>query len=556
MRRAIGLTRRFLAASVLVLFALIPTSASAQVQVLDPSVEFRGSEGERLVRTVNIQVDSGVEDVVFVRHDLLDGSGHALLASSISLEPAKLENPTPGVHEVVISVTAPDTAGVYEGDLTVQGGGSPSPIALMVTVDAPLAVVATPAALTLGVSESWNDIPGAGSPASGKGGHAEGVIELQHDGTTDATIQNVDVVGFRKATGETLPAETVKVVGQQDTIPAGSVVTLPVEARGANLEAGEYTGAIVIHVVGQPAALQVPVTVTVKDGLLLPACVLVFGVMASILFTYWSNQGRTYVLQNRRIMRLSKDIDSKDRLPAQIRGQGLRDLKTATGMIESGDVPEPIVKIVDRVEALLASTRDVADKLLSGSVQGLEDRVNKQSGPGKRLKQHFLESVAVIRERILEGFFDNHGVAEAQADFLSQEVDRWKEAVAKFDDLDPARKDALRGQLDEAPDLLMFESLLETPPPAGKGLAGGAPAPGNPGVSGVRRFRLTVLETAVTVITVAFVLVLGWITLYLSPETFGSDLKDYITLFLWGGATSGVLGKAINLGDLKTLVVQ
>src|SRR5207245_1977562 len=118
----------------------------------------------------------------------------------------------------------------------------------------------------------------------------------------------------------------------------------------------------------------------------------------------------------------------------------------------------------------------------------------------------------------------------------------------------PDKQNALRQGLNSTTNIDDFENLVgQTPPEPGAGAR--VEAEPIPTLRFGLQLRLWTLEVFVTVVTLMFVIALGWLTLYVASNTFGSDPKDYITLFLFGSVTSGVLGKAVNFADLRSLVV-
>jgi hypothetical protein len=57
----------------------------------------------------------------------------------------------------------------------------------------------------------------------------------------------------------------------------------------------------------------------------------------------------------------------------------------------------------------------------------------------------------------------------------------------------------------------------------------------------------------VALFTYLFVLLVGWLSIYLKNDTFGADPSNFITLFLWGAKVEAVRGKTVHLTALKAI---
>jgi hypothetical protein len=71
-------------------------------------------------------------------------------------------------------------------------------------------------------------------------------------------------------------------------------------------------------------------------------------------------------------------------------------------------------------------------------------------------------------------------------------------------------------------------------------------------VKGGLRWALGLGAFAIGASVYLFALAVGYVTLYVSNDTFGAEAQHYLTLFLWAAVVETVRGKTITVTELQT----
>jgi hypothetical protein len=558
-----------------------PALAQSQVTLSETTLAMRGLLTDSLQRTFGLTVQGeAIQNVTVVRHDLLDAqAGTALLSDKIAVSPEALARAS-GHSQFTVTVSGATTAGHYTGPLEIRYDGQPVDAPLIVTLDVTLE--AAPSVdvdvnaknLTLFVQPPLWDLPYAGRPSGAAGqpaaaaalpALAEVAVYLVQSGAEEAVVEEAQVLTLRGSAGQTLPAGAVSVSAALPMTLAGNAAgPLRLVVAGDNLEAGEYGGTLLVRVRNQAAPIQVPVTVKIKHGPLLPLLVLAAGLLVAGFLGWWNNQGKLRRDTVRPIERLAEDIRNKrKKLQAEERDHAIGLLREAWTAINAGEPADEITKKFQKAEAYVTEREQALDKLLKEKLEVLLNQA-RAVVCCRALREAQAARLEAVQQRLNNGDYRRLEEAARTLEEERRKVDALVKVDAGFAKLPADKQEEVAGDLDKAGTLvdaraILVEAGVKTEDlPSLAGVSFGKTA--EPPIAQSQDFELNVtqrlqLEGAgllVTAILYLFALAVGWVSLYAGSATFGADPQSYISLFLWGAVVETVRGQTISLTSLET----
>ena len=538
-------------------------SAQEPIPVLNLSeseLEFSGLVGETLQRTITVSVENGViYDLEIIIPDLIDPSTKSVILSDrITVNPSDLTSLT-GNQVLTISISGLDRYGNYEGDLLFRYTGMPNDVDIRVRLVVNLRAVPSVDAdvnsksLTLFVEPSLLDFPvgkAESSPANPILG--EVVLSLIQVGDSPAVIKNARVLAMQSSQGRTLPENTVRVVSEFPIgLEANDAATLRVVAQGRNLPAGEYNGTLLVNVENQLGPVQIPLAVQVKDGPIIAFILLAAGPIVGILFFYWNKDGKSLLEARQRINNLQRVLRSGRFLTIQDQEQIRIKLESLMqAILNKADSSEVETKLVE-IDDFLKAQQAIGEQFYL-TLQSLKDKLGTFH-IGQFLQDDLGQKIVTIQKKLESGSSSSLETVQQQIESLQISVNEMELAIQEYLSFDSDKKevmlprlensrsvDEFKGVLSEARDLLpkSISDIFKTDE------SGEKPE--------WQKFTLSLQwrRIAVSAVVYLFTLFVGWITLYGSSPTFGSNREDYITLFLWGVASNVVGGQAIDLKSI------
>jgi hypothetical protein len=533
------------------------------VELSETELRFQGVLNQSLQRTFTLKVsDAPISNLVVVNHDLVDAdSGLVILGTEVIVDPAmKGEIDSPQGFSVTIG--AGQKPGHYAGKLELVYEDQPEDQTLEVVLDVTLESVPAVAAevnsknLVLSAVPSWLSLP-FGRPRVPEDAPELGEVTLTliQDAEGEATVEQVDILTIRGSKNETLPGDAIAVTTD---LPIGlsgqDAASIRIVAQGHNLPADSYATTVRAKVRNQPASVQVPLTVQIKDGPLLPLILLAVGPLVGVLIGLWNQEGKAKYDLQRRMERLRRRIESAEFLQAGDRAQAMKDLERAMDAIVNGEAVAQVTDQIDKLETVVAEKQKEAGEFLSGDVEPLLAKL-QGIAVGKLVRDELVARLQDLRDRVTRGDFEDLAAARSLFAALQTNIGQLLRLAEQFDGL-PAgeQKDATKKLLDQAPTLRHMDLILNPPTP-GEALEGEAEvtiAERTPVSIAFDRYslRLKWWRLAVSAIVYVFTLVVGWLTIYASSPTFGANPEDYVTLFLWGVAASVVGAGTISLQSI------
>jgi hypothetical protein len=500
--------------------------------------------------------------ISFVRHDLLDSSGHAVIpASEILIEPPTASAPLANQNFLFrITLKGPPRAGSYSGKVEVSypslTTGSPQTAQLEIACQSSLPPSVepdstVPLVLSAAKMNGFEALLRGREPA-----RTSARFQLQQTIDSPAEILAVYPSTFRSAKGISFSGNSLAVA------PAGTPHFAGREAKDFDFSitgplppAGEYNGSIVANVRNQSALIKVPAKVQIKNGWLLAFLVLVAGLVVAMLVPWWNATGKEMSEL------LDKTLQQIGYLPRQPRLQ-VADRKLISMHLE--DVLQAIDahRTIEQVRVLYQQTQDeittmTADTAsIMASLTGVRTQlaaVVDAAAFQKRLRT-VLDTLATGLDR---GTIGSREEARVAVDEITREIAAAQALLPRWNALDQATREALKDRWSQAATVEELSQLLARPdtmvlgaamPPAP--LAAAQPTKIHNPRYDARRMLLFG-KLAVSAFLWIIILWGGMVMVYGSSATFGSDPKDYISLFFWGASFEVIRGQAISLAGLK-----
>ena len=260
----------------------------------------------------------------------------------------------------------------------------------------------------------------------------------------------------------------------------------------------------------------------------------------------------------RSIGKYENQLDTTTGIQAQIRKECHEVLDKAKGQLVNEQEPAEIEKLLEPLPAKIKTASEASDKFRKDILEPLRARI-KGMKPGESYRNKLLGEVGQIELAVNAGQFDDLNEAQKTVDEAKTNVETWASIIAMFDDLLDPKEDVL-AKLERAATLSNMQQII-------KSKRDGEAMVARRGVSGERTIQivpaiqtwasfvldLKVRRIVMTILLYMFTLTVGYITLYAKAPTFGADVENYLTLFLWGVSVNVVGGQAI---DLKAIYSQ
>jgi len=560
----------------LALFAAPTSFAQAKITPCETTLKFRGPHNLPLKRTFCVEGKS-LDKLTVVKHDLIGTkTGGVILSSSITVTPADDETGNRKYFGVTIdeAATQPDH---YTGALKLRVKGEAAPvatIALEVDFEPVPAVEAEAAArsITVAVQQPCSDIPYWGRPKVDIAQQTlmEQAIHLVQPSNSDAEIETARILAMKGTNGEMLPVNAVRVKSSLPLRVTGiSPQPLQIAVAGENFAAGKYDGTLYIRVHNQPQAVQIPITVTIKHGWPAALFVLVFGLAAAYLFSWWKDEGKGQYDLIKPIENLAKNIRDGGNLQADERTEAVNLLKQA---LDALNAAAPSTEVKEKFEAAanyVKEKRNAAKTFLNETLAPQLQKVQNLE-PGRIIRKRFVAKLGEIKLGVEKGEYKTLSDAQAALNELIPKIDYFGELVAllRAAEIPQDKKDAAMKAFDEAEsDVRLLEILknagVEPKRPRGR-ISLGVPEKESRAdsdadhfeLSKKRWFQLYVGRLAVMAIAYVFVVLVGFITIYVKEATFGADPAQYVYLFLWGSTVESVRGQTFDLKSLHDKLTE
>lgn len=442
----------------------------SEVELSETELAFNGLVNESLQRTFTLIVKgSAIENVNLIRHDLVDANaGRVILSTAITVDPLKITE-AEGPQHFSVTIPAGQKPGHYTGTLEVQYGTPPDDVTLAVALEVTLTAVpnvdveAEAKNLSLFAAPTWHSFP-VGRPAAGPHSPELGqtTLTLIQDVEGEAIVEEIDVLTMRGPKGQTLPKGSLRVDADFPLKLDGKDSTaVRIVAAGRNLNAGEYNGNLQLKVRNQPATVQVPLKVFVKDGPLLPLILLIVGPLVGALIAAWNTDGKARYDLYKRIESLSKRVETIDLVQNQDLAQAQKKLNAIMDAMHEGLAVDKITAQIQALEQSLDAAQAAAQDLLDEKVEPLID-LYEDLAVCTAYHDAQIEQLETIRARVTRrgGFKDLDEAKDWQRE-IQTHYDRLKAAIDRFNAIAPQYQDKIRARLDQATDLAQIETLIE-----------------------------------------------------------------------------------------------
>jgi hypothetical protein len=446
------------------------TDTQTKVELSETELAFNGLVNESLQRTFNLVVKgAAIENVTVVRHDLVDAhEGRAILSTDITVDPLNIAQ-AEGAQRFSVTIPAGQNPGHYTGTLEIQYGDPPDDVTLEVALAVTLAAVpnvdveAEAKNLSLFAAPTWLSLP-VGRPSAGPNAPELGqtTLTLVQDVEGEAIVEEVDVLTMRGPKGQTLPQDAVRVDARFPlTLSGKDSTSVRIVAVGRNLNAGEYNGNLQLKVRNQPAAVQVPLKVLVKDGPLLPLILLIVGPLVGILVATWNSGGKARYDLYKRIESLRKRVETIEWVQVQDLVQAQEKLNATMEAMREGVAVDKVTGQVDALDQSLGAAQTAAQDLSNDQVVPLIASY-EDIAVSATYRQVQIAQLETIRERVKRrgGFKDLDEARDWQREIQAR-YDRLKATADRFESLDPKYQSKIRDRLEQATDLSKIEDMVE-----------------------------------------------------------------------------------------------
>ncbi|HEX6096533.1 MAG TPA: hypothetical protein VF432_09435 [Thermoanaerobaculia bacterium] len=435
--------------------------------------------GSKLAEVVHVEAMEAAK--LTIPDTTLHGPDTVMLSCRIDAKPCGDGFPvTQGALVPLLLEGTVTKTGTYRGVLTVRSEGNSAPVRLTVTVtksDTPF-----PLALI-----------GADAVALADAGPAMIRVSMQEKSGVDQTLNRPAMILLSRRAPDgkgkaqvpsftAVPWLTDKAeMGNEWQVPANGVATFFM--RTDVDDAGEYTGTIRLTSPSTQAALNVPVTIWVRESGWLGALFISIGVLTSFGLRSYLGKGRTRLLQQREAMQLLADARTlqedvrktsaaPDRLETEVLDTLMQRIVALSDKLDTGGVDEDGTQLAElrarlratrewvpqrrRIAGLLPEVRakvapeleTVTDFLLGDSAAELEaTRTTLRNLPKKidaAVQEDFITRIATLREKSDESTFLTGQPLADMRNEVAQHLDRSSQAAngKRFDEAAAALLDA------------------------------------------------------------------------------------------------------------------
>ncbi|GAB4161396.1 MAG: hypothetical protein Fur0021_34530 [Candidatus Promineifilaceae bacterium] len=551
-----------------------PGAGSVRLSV--EALTYTGQVNEPGQRTFTLIVrDATLNNVSFVINDLVDEkSGAVMISSSITVDPAQVtELSQPQLFTVSINGAK---EGHFRGILELLYDGQPADQPLRLPLDIVLETTPNVDAGINSKSLSLSVTPGFFSSPFGRPRVVAAdtalnnvTLTLLQNGEGAATVENATVLTMRGSKGQTLPQSAVTVsTALPMTLQSQEAKTLEVVVAGRNLPADKYDGILHITVQNQDTPIQIPLTISIKDGPLLPLLLLLIGPILGFGINWWNNggQARTKLYQDLRWLESHLATASFIQEDQQL-AIG-HDITRAQDKLIAGDAVAGIETLLQTIRANMEAAATTSQQFLQDELVPVRQKTTELSIATYRRK---LESdLDAIQETVRSGGFASLASARTALAEVSANLEAARKMAAEMADLPASMRNEVAAKMDAAATLGDMQGILADAKASLSSGDGGDFIEGAHGV-GDRETPVTEKELklqrrasvwrgyalrlqwgrlGLTAAVYIFTLVVGFITLYANAPTFGANPEDYITIILWGIGTNLIGAQTINLSAI------
>lgn len=545
------------------------------VQVSERKLSLTGLTNESLQRTFTLMVQGGtISGVQVIRNDLVDvETQRVLLSDQITVSALDGDDQVTNQERYAVTISGGERAGHYTGALQIRYENQPPTMPLTIDLDVTLTPVpavdaeVTSKDLTLPIRSDVQSWP-LGVPTSERAPIlGELAISLIQSAEGPAQVTTAEVLTMRGTKGQTLPVDTLQVQTRLPlTIGDQGAAELRLVAQGRHLRADEYNGTLYVKVKDQSTPIQIPLKITVKDGVLLPLLALLLGPLIGMVVG-WRNGGG--LARNRlvsRIRNLERMIEEGHYLARDIQKE-LDALLDAIKLRLESVVVEELTQELDVVKNKLVAAQTEGNRFVEEECLPLQSEVEKLT-PGRTVRDALGNDLKKVGNSVVYGRVATLPAAREELARLQKIAAEFQALVDSFQQLPVEKQKEITPTIDEAKTLAAIQEILQkATPPATHGGPQSTPQPhfGSYGTraTGARpaltlaerdwtrvQTRTRVLAWLSILLIYLFTIIVGFITLYVTSATFGAHAQDYITLVLWGAASGAIGNQAVDLRNI------
>ncbi|MCA9940817.1 MAG: hypothetical protein KC418_19400 [Anaerolineales bacterium] len=547
------------------------------VRLSETALTYAGTVNEPGQRTFTLIVqDTTVTNLSFVINDLVDTTtGTVLVSSAVTLNPAQVDSLSqPQSFTVSINGTK---EGHFQGEIELLYDERPADQPLTLPLDVTLELTPNVDAginsksLTLSVNPGILSTPfGRPNVVTDDPPLSNVTLTLLQSGKGEATVQSATVLTMRGTKGETLPQDAVSVTTALPLLlQSQEAKTVEVVVAGRNLPADEYNGILHITVRNQDTAIQIPLTIKVKDGPLLPILLLLIGPILGLAINWWNNGGQARYKLLKDMERLEAQLAAHDHLQQDQQAAIGDKLRKAQDKLLAGAPAGDLETLVKQVQTDIDAAMDASVQFLRQELVPVREGVDQLKGM-ETYERKLLAVLDAIESDARIGELLSLGSARASLGEVKGNLETAQKMVTEMAGLPASTAAEIAGKVNNAASLAEIQQIISEAQAAtrisdegfieeahGVGVGPATPVAElamslNRRESALRRVALGLQwgRLGLMLAVFLFTLLVGYITLYANAPTFGANREDYITILLWGVGTNLIGAQTINLSSI------
>lgn len=553
----------------------LPATGSVRLSV--EALTYTGRVNEPGQRTFTLIVrDTTLNNLSFVINDLVDEeSGAVMVSNAITVDPvqvASLSQP----QMFTVSINS-QKEGHFRGVLELLYDDQPDDRPLRLPLDIVLETTPNVDAGINSKSLALSITPGFMSSPLGRARVAAAdpslnnvTLTLLQNGEGAATVENATVLTMRGSKGQTLPQSAVRVSTPLPmTLKSQEAKTLEVVVAGRNLPADKYDGILHITVQNQDTPIQIPLTINVKDGPLLPLLLLLIGPILGFGINWWNNGGQARTKLYQDLKRLESYLATASHIQEEQQVNIGHDITKAQDKLIAGDAVTSIEALLQTIRANIEAAAAAGQQFLQDELAPVRQKV-ADLDIAAAYRRKLQSDLDTIQETVRRGGFSSLASARAALAEVSANLESVVKMAAEMAELPASMHSEIAAKMDAAATLSDMRNILATAK---------ATIPTNDegdfieGAHDVRDGQTPITERelklqrranewrgyalrlqwgrlGLTAAVYIFTLFVGFITLYANAPTFGANPEDYITVILWGIGTNLIGAQTINLSAI------
>lgn len=553
------------------------TAVAGMVRLSEKTLTYTGNVNEPGQRTFTLIVqNTTISNLTFVLNDLVDADTGAVMSSSaITINPAQVDSLSQP-QSFTVSING-QTEGRFQGELELLYDEQSASQPLQLPLD--FALETTPnvdaginsKSLALAVTPGFLSSPfGRAQVVAGDPTLNNVTLTLLQNGDGAAIVENATVLTMRGSKGQTLPQSAVKVsTSLPITLQSQEAQTLEVVVAGRNLPADKYDGILHITVQNQDAPIQIPLTISIKDGPLLPLLLLLIGPILGFGINWWNNGGQARTKLYQDLKWLESHLATTSFIQEDQQLSIGHDIARAQDKLIAGDVVASIETLLQTIRANIEAAAATSQQFLKDELGPIRQKTDGQHIPAAYRRQ-LQSDLNTIQETVQRGEFSSLSSARAALAEVSANLEAAAKMEAEMAALPASMHDEVAARLDTAATLNDMRQILDDAKaaiPSGDGedfIEGAHDVRDGQTPVTERELKLQRRESVwrgyalrlqwgrlgLTAAVYIFTLIVGFITLYANAPTFGVNPEDYITIILWGIGTNLIGAQTINLSAI------